>query len=349
MMKTGPKSKWSVKEIDILKDNYWKLGPKELSETRLIDKTISSIRGKAWNLGIQVKKEEKCRKMSIRQKERFANPKARKELSESLIKIKLDDKKDFILDLYLNKKNSLDKIRRIIGTKSYGPIARHLKKWNIKKRIIDSSGAREWTNDELQYLKNNYWMDEKKNLINETHHSFSGIMHKAKRIGLKRNLNYFRSKYTREFNLRDNPSKRPEVREKHRKRMLKFINEHPDKILNRILRRNHITSLEKRVKRILDKHNLSYKYNHYVKTKMSYKFPDFRIGKLIIECDGKQFHQDTQKDTLRDRELINMGYELLHFSEDKINKNIETVERCILYKLEELNLLQPNKLVGQYG
>ena len=202
----------------------------------------------------------------------------------------------------------------------------------------------QWLDKDIQYLKQHYWMGNKEQLIKNTRHSFAGIFHKARRLGLNRNLSYFRSKGTREFNLRDNPAKRPEVREKKSKQMIDFINNNPDKMLNRILKRNHITSLEKRVKRILDIHNISYKYNHYVKTEHSYKFPDFRIKELIIECDGKYHHQDKDKEKMRDRELIKSGYELLHFSEDKINKNIRSVEKCILHKLNELNILQSNKL-----
>ena len=144
--------------------------------------------------------------------------------------------------------------------------------------------------------------------------------------------------------MHNNSCKNPVTRQKLREIMLKKINDNPDIMLNRILRRNHVTSLEKRVKKILNKHNIEYKFNKYVKTSISYRFPDFRIGKLIIECDGARFHTDKEKEIKRDRELIGVGYEILHFTEKKINKNIECVERCILKKLNQLGMLEGNKL-----
>jgi very-short-patch-repair endonuclease len=55
-------------------------------------------------------------------------------------------------------------------------------------------------------------------------------------------------------------------------------------------------------------------------------FPDFVIGNLIIEIDGKQWHKDKEKDTQRDLILNSHGYTVIRISTDE---NIES-------KLEEI-------------
>jgi len=307
--------KWTEKDEKILKENYKRIGAVELSKTLLKNKGIIEIRNKAYKFKVAPPRNI----------------------------IKLDNKKDYIINLYVNKRYPLLKIAKCIGLNQYDSIKRYLKKWGVKKRLINAQGGKEWTKEEIKYLKENYYLGEKVDLLKNINHNFVGIMHKAHRLGIKRSPKFKGEFNKTSFNKIDNPSSRPEARLKSSKRMKEWLRKNPDKMLNRLLKRNCITSLEKSVMRILKKHNLSYKYNMYVKTKDSYRFPDFRIGKLIIECDGKRFHNDKEKEVKRDRELIEQGFEMLHFSEDKINKNILCVEGCILKKLNQLQMFG-NKL-----
>ena len=73
-----------------------------------------------------------------------------------------------------------------------------------------------------------------------------------------------------------------------------------------------------------------------IKINNSVKFPDFRIGRLIIECDGSYWHKDKNKEKIRDSLLLSNGYIILHFSEKTIKKNIKKVEKCILKELQRL-------------
>lgn len=45
-------------------------------------------------------------------------------------------------------------------------------------------------------------------------------------------------------------------------------------------------------------------------------FVDFAnpVAKVVIECDGKEFHQDKRKDDLRDANLINSGWTVYRFT-----------------------------------
>ena len=56
------------------------------------------------------------------------------------------------------------------------------------------------------------------------------------------------------------------------------------------------------------------------------------------------FHRNKEKEVKRDRELIEVGYELLHFSQGKICHSIKVVDQCILKRLDQLGLLERNKL-----
>ena len=204
-----------------------------------------------------------------------------------------------------------------------------------------------WSELEIAYLKKNYHNGEMVDLIKNTTHSYLGVQSKGRKLGLYRHRKFNdrpRNKY--KFTTENNPMNDPNVRKQVSIKRKEYLNKNPDKVLNVILRRNHITSIEKVVMRLLNKHNISFKFNHYVKTKDSYKFPDFRVSNVIIECDGNNFHNDKEKETLRDKELIAAGFSLLHFSEDKINKNKEIVERCILKRLADFDLLSKNKILS---
>ena len=68
---------------------------------------------------------------------------------------------------------------------------------------------------------------------------------------------------------------------------------------------------------------IAFKYNnHYLK-----------LLKLIIECDGHEFHEKTKeqviKDNQRDRDLKNEGYEILHFSGSEIYNNSYDISKDI--------------------
>jgi len=64
----------------------------------------------------------------------------------------------------------------------------------------------------------------------------------------------------------------------------------------------------------------------------------FPIVRLIIEADGKQFHssqEDISKDIERDTKLKNYGWNILRFTEDEINHNINTVLSTIVNAVKE--------------
>jgi very-short-patch-repair endonuclease len=97
-----------------------------------------------------------------------------------------------------------------------------------------------------------------------------------------------------------------------------------------------MTSIEKKVADILDKNNIKYEFNKVINNNGKLFFPDFTIGKVIIECDGKHWHKNREEqDIKRQKELERLGYIILRFSEDKINNNQEEIEQCIAQRLNQ--------------
>jgi hypothetical protein len=156
-----------------------------------------------------------------------------------------------------------------------------------------------------------------------------------------------RLEYVSMRNRIDNPSKRLEVRNKKSDDMKKLFLEHPEKHPNFILRRNHITKLENKVKGALFTFGCSEKdsiedcfddydfvYNYYLATNGGFKFPDFYFPllKTIFEADGKKWHSDVKMEAERDRQFVGLGIQIIHLTEDII-KNDERLKECISREL----------------
>lgn len=53
--------------------------------------------------------------------------------------------------------------------------------------------------------------------------------------------------------------------------------------------------------------------------RVDFLFPE---ANLIVECDGEQYHQDKNKDWVRDKYLITQGFTVLHFTGKQIYKEL---------------------------
>jgi very-short-patch-repair endonuclease len=258
-------------------------------------------------------------------------------------KYDLETIKEVLIQEYINGL-SLEKLAIKYNIKCPETIRNKFISWGVKLKPKSYDG-KVWTDSDIEFLRANYWEGDKDYIAKHLKCTWCAIMHKAERMHIPRNYKEFMLQSTIKRNNIDNPAKRPEVREKMSMRMKKYVHDNPSKMLNRRLRRNKKTSIEVDIERILIKHNIQYEYNTYLKTKSSFKFPDFKIGKLIIEADNSYHHKDEHREISRDRELRREGYELLHFHEKTITKNIQKVERCILKKLSQLGMLEKNQLM----
>jgi very-short-patch-repair endonuclease len=187
-----------------------------------------------------------------------------------------------------------------------------------KKRGAFSSGTI-FSPIEIQFLKDNYYNYSKELLCNSLNRSWNSISHKALRLNLKRNKKFLEegNNKGRLYFINNNPMKN----EKYR---LKSMNKQKT-----IFSRTKMNKLEKRVADYLDSIGVKYEFNKLIRTKSSFKFPDFTIGNKIIECDGLHWHQDKEKDKKREEEIKEVGFDIIRFNDKEIIKNFEEVKRCI--------------------
>lgn len=99
------------------------------------------------------------------------------------------------------------------------------------------------------------------------------------------------------------------------------------------------SNLEKIIEKFLKEKNIKFfnnkKLPEHIGKKKGFNRPDFLLidYNLIIECDGKHYHQDENKDKKRNKTYLDLGYKLLIFKEDEILNNIEDVKNKILKEI----------------
>lgn len=121
-----------------------------------------------------------------------------------------------------------------------------------------------------------------------------------------------------------NPSKSETARRKISESAKKRIADDPERMTNILLRRNHITYIERAMIDALAEQGLiegkEYAYNKYLKVEGGFKYPDFRFEeqKLVIEADGERFHTNDEKERKRDVLIQKAGYKVMHFTGKEI-------------------------------
>lgn len=76
-------------------------------------------------------------------------------------------------------------------------------------------------------------------------------------------------------------------------------------------------------------------------------FADFAdpIHKIVIECDGKEFHTDFEKDKIRQREIEKLGWIVLRFNPKQILSNIHDGKLLDLLDSDKINYDEYNRLI----
>lgn len=203
----------------------------------------------------------------------------------------------------------------------------------ITSNKIKKDRSKKWYEWENNLIKQFYYdMDKTKLMELLTERTWESIYKKAYRLKIKRKpeLQWGKNKFTSQ----NNPMNNLEIREKAMKSMQKFYHSNPNNNLNKKLRRNKMTEIEKEMCKLLDSLGINYEWNKYVKTINSFKFPDFRIGNVIIECDGEYWHKNKKEyDMKRQKELEAIGFKVIRFNDKQILNNIEEVKECIQKEL----------------
>jgi very-short-patch-repair endonuclease len=240
---------------------------------------------------------------------------------------------------YYNKVNELQKIRTrnktnnkyvckncgnlIFFDKYYMGCGRKTCDYCKDQKTIPRKTSRNFWYEWEDNLLRQFYYEWEKEKIKELlpHRSWSSIMHRAKRLKVKRmdNIKWRKNAWTSTNNPIHNPiSKEKMIKNKQKQ----------------IFKRNKMTSIEKKIADFLDGKKIRYDFNKVVRTKTSFKFPDFKIGNLIIECDGVHWHKMRSKeDEERQKELEELGFEVIRFTDNEINNNWKATEQCIKQKL----------------
>lgn len=122
----------------------------------------------------------------------------------------------------------------------------------------------------------------------------------------------------------------------HSKRMIAFYAKNPEKHPNAIVARKTkgkgYTYIEKIVADILTDLGVLFVFNVRIGT----KWPDFSIPShmLIIEADGEYWHQDAEKELLRDEYLQSLGWKVVHFSGKDLVNETDKCRSIIANELE---------------
>lgn len=230
--------------------------------------------------------------------------------------------------------NGLFYVNRYSGCKTKKYCNSCSKEFINGKRELKKERDDVWYEWEDNLLRNFYYSQDKKFILSlMPHRTWSAIQHRAGRKQIIRNpIMCCNNAFTSE----KNPMKNLVSKEKARKSLKKLYLEHPEALLNSRLKRNKMTQIEKKIANLLDELNIKYEWNKHIKTKTTWRFPDFKVGNLVIECDGIYWHKNNiEKDKLRQKELEDLGLEVIRFNDQEILKNFEEVKRCIAQKLNQ--------------
>ena len=95
------------------------------------------------------------------------------------------------------------------------------------------------------------------------------------------------------------------------------------------------TDIERKIWKLLDSLNIDYRSN----VKIGLLLPDIVVDsdKLIIECDGEYWHsgeENEERMRRRDKQFLELGYNVIHLNGSLINKNIDLCKEIILSKIK---------------
>ncbi len=117
-----------------------------------------------------------------------------------------------------------------------------------------------------------------------------------------------------------------ELRNDARIRMLKRIEDDPNNHPNRKLcnNRKQMSYPERLVFDYLTNKGIKFEHNKYIKP----YWPDFCIDNIIIEVDGKRWH-NPEKDAIKDKNLTERGYIVFRFDTKDIVKNVSIIDKAL--------------------
>ncbi len=256
------------------------------------------------------------------------------DLSQNAIEDILNNYNNFSYSYFIKKYNTTEKI-----------LINFLKKHNLKKdRVLSFPPEDNWTDEELEILKNNYEFKTNNELTDLLpNRTVKSISKKLWSLSLYRTPKW--------------SEKEDEILRKYSYlsyEALSFLLERTPKaivhrinILNIAKSISKKTSIEEKIEKILIKNNINYVYNEYLSKDFKFK-PDFILKdhNLIIECQGDYYHANPLyyddedlnemqrtvriKDSVKKEYYDSLNYNSLFLWETTINNALNDVENIIL-------------------
>jgi SPP1 gp7 family putative phage head morphogenesis protein len=125
----------------------------------------------------------------------------------------------------------------------------------------------------------------------------------------------------------NNPMNDPIVKEKAQEALRIVYQKFPEKRLNARMARlrcsGNMTWIEKRMADLLDRIGIEYISQYPILNyNADFVIPSLRI---VIECDGEHWHQDKEKDAIRQKRIEDEGWFVLRYTGTKINQCIDEI------------------------
>ena len=126
----------------------------------------------------------------------------------------------------------------------------------------------------------------------------------------------------------NNPMEDPDVRQRATESLVNTLENHPEKRLNARMaeyrKSQKRTYIEERMENLLNKMGVDYAFQYPIlRYDVDFALPELGIA---IECDGKYWHQDKDKEKKRDERIKEQGWDIFHFTGSEINNQITQVE-----------------------
>ena len=161
-------------------------------------------------------------------------------------------------------------------------------------------------------------------------------------VNINSKQKYYSGHYQKLMSSDKNPAKNVETRNKIRNILIQTYKDNPSILENRKPSGKNqfsggFSNIEKLIADELDRRNILFLHNY----KVGRFFPDFIIyNDVIIECDGEYWHNDKEKENIRDRYLMDSGFFVFRLKGKRIEEN---PIKCISDILDILfNMNYPN-------
>lgn len=100
--------------------------------------------------------------------------------------------------------------------------------------------------------------------------------------------------------------------------------------------KNFESPIEEKIGQWLEKFGIIYETQKKIGKYRADIFIKTRYSKIVIECDGEQYHKDKAKDRSRDQYMQELGYIVLRFTGSQINTNAEACTAKIIESISEV-------------